>query len=85
MMAGRVLNIRHGSAPGAIYIGRGSPWGNPYRIGVHGDRERVLLLYKVFVLPRLDLAPLLGHDLLCHCTPLPCHGDLIIQRLYKGL
>jgi hypothetical protein len=27
--------------PGAIYIGRGSPWGNRFVIGEHGDRDQV--------------------------------------------
>ena len=39
----RVLN-KHAAAryDGAIYIGRGSKWGNPFRIGVDGDRAAVI-------------------------------------------
>jgi len=39
----RVLN-KHaaGRHDGAIYIGRGSKWGNPFRIGVDGDRATVI-------------------------------------------
>ena len=39
----RVLN-KHaaGRHDGAIYIGRGSKWGNPFRIGVDGDRAAVI-------------------------------------------
>lgn len=28
-----------------IYIGRGSVWGNPFKIGIHGNREKVIALY----------------------------------------
>ena len=39
----RVLNKRAaGGHDGAIYIGRGSKWGNPFRIGVDGDRATVI-------------------------------------------
>jgi hypothetical protein len=30
---------------GAIYIGRGSKWGNPFRIGVDGNRATVIAKY----------------------------------------
>ena len=35
----RVKFIREPKEPNDVYIGRGSKWGNPYRIGVHGSRE----------------------------------------------
>ena len=39
----RVLNkYAAGRHDGAIYIGRGSKWGNPFRIGVDGDRATVI-------------------------------------------
>ena len=39
----RVLNKRKSGIPaGAVYIGRGSKWGNPFRIGPDGDRARVI-------------------------------------------
>ncbi len=28
-----------------VYIGRGSKWGNPFKIGVDGDRQTVVNLY----------------------------------------
>ena len=50
------------SAPGtapvdAVYVGRGSPWGNPFKIGQHGDRDAVCDRFEREVLPTLDLAP----------------------------
>jgi Domain of unknown function (DUF4326) len=31
---------------GAVYIGRGSKWGNPFRIGPDGDRVAVIAQYE---------------------------------------
>ncbi len=42
----RVLNKHHTGVPaGAVYIGRGSKWGNPFRIGPDGDRAAVVAKY----------------------------------------
>lgn len=86
-MAGLVLNRHHSNTVGAIYIGRGSPWGNPFQVGRGGiwTREQAILMFETCTLPTLDLRPLLGHDLLCSCAPRPCHGDPIIRELYRGL
>lgn len=32
----------HTSTPNNVYIGRGSKWGNPFRIGPHGNRDDVV-------------------------------------------
>ena len=57
--APRVLNKhRDGIPPGAVYVGRGSPWGNPYKIGPGWDRAAVIRMFERDVLPGLDLAPL---------------------------
>jgi hypothetical protein len=43
----RVLNKHHAGIPaGAVYIGRGSKWGNPFRIGRDGDRAAVIAKYE---------------------------------------
>jgi hypothetical protein len=77
----RVLNKHIDPIPvGAIYIGRGSPYGNPYRIGEHGTRKQVIELFEKFVLPDLDVSTLRGCDLVCYCSPKPCHGDSILKK-----
>lgn len=39
----RVLNKHHAGIPAdAVYIGRGSKWGNPFRLGRDGDRATVI-------------------------------------------
>lgn len=83
----KIYNKKHNNAPAdAIYIGRGSYYGNPFEIGVHGNREKVLALYEQY----LDKNPrimekakreLSGKNLLCYCKPLPCHGDILIRRI----
>lgn len=76
-----VHNMHKKTAPeGAVYIGRGSPWGNPYVIGKHGTREQVIELYRVNVLPKLGVSQLRGKHLVCFCKPLACHGDLLLEK-----
>lgn len=73
-------NKYHRTAPAdAVYIGRGSPYGNPYVIGVHGDRDEVCDLFEKNILPTLDLRPLRGRDLVCFCTPKRCHGHALLK------
>jgi hypothetical protein len=80
----QVHNKHHGTAPAdAVYIGRGSSWGNPYVIGQHGTRENVIELFRRSVLPSLDLAPLRGKHLVCFCKPQACHGDLLLEAANK--
>lgn len=81
-MTAKLYNKRIHQIPAdAVYIGRGSPWGNPYIIGRHGNRQEVIELYRINTLPTLDLSPLKGKSLVCWCHPLPCHGDLLIKAL----
>ena len=79
---GEVHNKRAGTAPAdAVYIGRGSPWGNPFKIGEHGTRDEVCDRFEREILPTLDLEPLRGRDLICWCKPARCHGDAILRAL----
>ena len=68
-----------------VYIGRGSKWGNPFRIGVHGSREEVIKKYRDYLLgkPELlrSLEELRGKVLGCYCRPMPCHGDVLVELL----
>lgn len=67
--------------PDAVYIGRGSPYGNPYVIGRDGTRDEVCDRFERDVLPYLDLTPLIGKDVWCHCAPKRCHGDSIKRKI----
>lgn len=78
----RVHNRRQNTAPtDAVYIGRGTPWGNPFVVGAGGDRNAVCDKFEAEILPTLDLMPLVGKDLVCHCKPLRCHGDSILEAI----
>lgn len=81
----KVLNKHKDTIPqNSIYIGRPSPWGNPFVIGKDGDRATVVQKYKDWVITHPELLQaikeqLKGKDLVCYCAPLPCHGDVLIE------
>lgn len=72
---------------GAVFVGRPSKWGNPYRLGKEADsREEVVVMYREMLgkLPPDDLeallAPLKGRDLACWCPQdEPCHADVLLE------
>jgi hypothetical protein len=65
----------------AIYIDRGSKWGNRFVIGRDGTRDQVVEKYCHWICenPTLlaALPELIGHDLVCFCSPLLCHGHVL--------
>ncbi len=71
-----------GSHADAVYIGRGSKWGNPFRIGI-GDRAAVIAKYESWLRNQHHLLRVLdelrGHNLLRFCAPKACHGDLLLR------
>ena len=88
----RVHNKYKNTAPkDAVYIGRGSPYGNPFthREGKTkaaykvATREESIVKFKEY----LDSNPALtaqvkrelkGKDLVCFCKPQSCHGDYLL-------
>ena len=80
----RVWNKRDPKTPtNAVYVGRPTKWGNPFRIGRDGDREQCVALYHGYVeaMPMLKDAireQLRGKDLVCWCSPLSCHADVLL-------
>ena len=87
-----VVNKRtHTPTSNDVYIGRGSMWGNPFRIGRDGERDDVIRMYTAMMVRRLegtdadgwlhDLAKLKGKTLVCYCAPLACHGDVLEQLI----
>lgn len=74
------------------YIGRGTPWGNPYHVGSQVGQysrdeaiEKYEKHFKENILgdesKRRGLFGLRGMRLACHCKPLACHGDVIASYL----
>lgn len=46
-----VVNLR--TSDYDIYIGRGSPYGNPFKIGKDGDRDEVIRKFRLYFQERL--------------------------------
>lgn len=77
--------------PYDIYIGRGSKWGNPYShkentaaLWVVETREDAIRLYEEWVRAQPELVvavkmELKGKILGCWCSPLACHGEVLIK------
>jgi hypothetical protein len=73
-----------GGHDNAIYIGRGSKWGNPFRIGVDSDRATVIAKHARWLRDQYHLLRALdelrGKDLVCFwCAPAASHGDLLLR------
>lgn len=73
--------------PGAVVVSRPSRWGNPFRVGIDGDRaacvdayRRALLAGELAVTAADVRRELAGRDLACWCPPgAPCHGDVLLE------
>ena len=80
-MTTRIVNSRKEKYD--IYIGRPSKWGNPFVIGVDGNREEVIEQYRSWILeqPKLlaDIYELKDKTLGCFCKPKACHGDVLVE------
>lgn len=72
-----------------VYVGRPSKWGNPFKAGREGTREEVIRLYELYILTHStllkDLHELTGKDLICWCSPLACHADVLLELANKDL
>jgi hypothetical protein len=88
----KVYNKHHNDYPtGSIYVGRGTPWGNPYKIGHYHPsipgkvmgRGDVVALYREHIkkdgMERLIKQELKGKNLVCFCAPLACHADVLLE------
>lgn len=77
-MIPRVWNQRCENVPeDAIYVGRGSPWGNPFG---DGTREENCDRFEREILPSLDVSKLIGKHLICWCVPQRCHADALLRK-----
>ena len=91
-MTTTIVNKRDG-VPFDVYIGRPSPWGNPFTHLPHakaeyrvGSREEAIEGYYSWVVAQLArdpefLEPLRDKVLACWCKPEACHGDVIVRLL----
>lgn len=79
----KVVNIKQDDYD--VYIGRGSKWGNPYKIGKDGTRKEVIKKYEKYLLNSSELLDSLEElrykKLGCYCKPKICHGDVLVKFL----
>lgn len=76
--------VHYKKKPFDVYIGRPSPWGNPFRIGFDGGRKEVIAKFREWFLGQPELvarakAELRGKVLGCWCYPFSCHGDVLAE------
>ncbi len=72
--------------PGAIYVGRGTVYGNPFFITDYGSVQAVIERYRTWIyqpeqafLRKQMERELRGKDLVCWCAPRICHADIIME------
>ena len=79
---------RCGEHAGVVRIDRRTRWGNPFRIPQDGTRTEVIARYRADLWQRIRSGEIALEDLadlnaathfLCHCAPLPCHGDVLVR------
>ena len=69
----------------AVYVGRPSRWGNPYRLGRDGTAAACGALVRVRYAQNVRYCQevwvtLAGHAVLCWCAPgAPCYADVLLQ------
>jgi hypothetical protein len=79
----KIVNLKYEKCE--IYCGRGTSFGNKFRIGVDGTRDEVCDKYEEYFNKRIakDLKfrtlvlKLKGRVCGCHCLPLRCHLQTI--------
>src|SRR5262249_33307825 len=67
----------------------GQPFlGNPHRVRQHGSRSKAIAQYRAWLWQQLQESRTLrawlrqlpaGATLFCHCSPLPCHAEVIAR------
>ena len=90
-----ILNTKTDDCRRAVYIARPSPLGNPYAVGVDGDRDEVIERYRGWLDARIaERDPVVctallgiqnGQPISCHCAPARCHGEMITEALEGGV
>ena len=83
----RVVHVKRAAYD--VYIGRPSPFGNPFVIGRDGDRAAVIGRYRAWLLAQPALVERVRRELVgkvrgCWCAPLPCHGDVLADIAEGG-
>lgn len=79
----RVHNIKNiRDLSNYTYIGRGTIFGNPFILNRSGTRDVVINKFREYALNNPTLLYEISNidkDLVCHCSPSKCHGDVILD------
>lgn len=87
----RVLNRKFDYVPeDSVYVGRPSKWGNPFcHLEGKGKffvltREEAIAKHREWFLSQPSLIEaaqkeLRGRDLVCWCSPLECHAEVLLE------
>ena len=81
----------------AVYVGRPTRFGNPYRVEEVGSHEEAVRLYRAWFQERTKDSRFLAAletlyqrlkrenvlTLSCHCVPRPCHAEVIARWLVE--
>lgn len=71
---------------GFVLVDRSTRWGNPFKLP-HNDNQTMRLeaieKYRQWIfkypLPQREVQWLWGRHLVCHCSPQPCHADVLLR------
>lgn len=70
---------------GDVRIDRATEYGNPFEIGVDGNRDDVIRKFSAWLHERPEILERLRlrepTRLVCWCAPRPCHGDVYADAL----
>ena len=73
--------------PQYICIDRSSIWGNPFKLSLF-DRASSLIKFEKYIRNSPILMNMIhelnGKYIVCHCHPLPCHGD-VLSKIFMEL
>lgn len=85
----RVWNKRDPNVPAdAVYVGRPTKWGNPFKISPRMSRKDAVEMYRKwighhdnagFLISADAVVELRGKHLVCWCAPLACHADILLE------
>ena len=82
--ASRLVNLNNTKLPEeAVFIGRPSPWGNPYTLSKYSRAEAIELFEQhLFASGLINNLHLLKFKCLASfCYPEPCHGMVLLKYL----
>lgn len=73
--------------PNTVYVGRGSRWGNPYKVEGSRTAEQAVELFSRMVnkMHPIELynwlLPIAGYNLACWCKEgEACHADVLLEK-----